>query len=212
MKTIFTSLILVATLVFSAQNTYSDTHDELSLNEQAGQAGPAQNPYVSIKIGVEIAGLEKAAEEAAEGLKLIGESLHELANAPELTDQHQEKIDQTLVRVDELSQSLTRVAEQFPATVEKSMVPVLNATNELSDQIRKIIMLTAIALMLIILAALAAVYYFVLAPGTRSVVKTAKLLDELADALKTTAEIVEISSQQNLRVMEEINRVNKQSK
>jgi hypothetical protein len=165
-----------------------------------------------MNIGVEIAGLEKAAEDAAEGLNLIGEALQELADDPELSVESQEKRDQALARVDELSHSLTVVVDQFPATVEKSMVPVVNATQELSSQIRKIVIMTGIVLILIIFAALAAVYYFVLAPGTRSVVKTADLLDELAKALKTTAEIVEISSERNAQVMEEIKTLRSQTK
>lgn len=212
MKKSLTSLFLVSMLALVVQSAMSDTIEEQVANGQVEQEADTQNPYVTVNIGVEIMGLEQAAEQAAEGLNLIGQALHELANDPELGAEHQQKIDQTLTRVGELSQSLATSLEHLPGTVEKSMRPVVNATNELSSQIKRIVITTAIALMLIILAAMAAVYHFVLAPGTRSLIKTANLLDELANALKTTAQIVEVSSERNLQVMEQVQKVQQQSK
>ncbi|MCP4010212.1 MAG: hypothetical protein GY726_11955 [Proteobacteria bacterium] len=212
MKESRASFVLVSMLFFFASGAFADSREGLDAGSVSGGAAEKQTPYISMNIGVEIAGLETAAEEAAQGLNLIGEALYELANNPELTEEHHQQIEQALSRVDELGKSLTLVVEQLPDTVDKSMAPVVNASNELSSQIKRTVILTAIALILIMLVALAAVYYFVLAPGTRSVIKTATLLDELANTLKTTAEIVEISSERNLQVMEEVRKVGLQSK
>jgi len=212
MKESLASFVLVSVLSFFTHGVFADSPEGLDASSVAGGETHKQTPYITMNIGVEIAGLETAAEEAAQGLNLIGEALHELASNPELTAEHHQQIQQALSRVDELGQSLTIVVEQLPATVDKSVAPVVNASNELSSQIKRTVIITAVALILIMLAALAAVYYFVLAPGTRSVIKTATLLDELANTLKTTAEIVEISSERNLQVMEEVRKVGQQSK
>lgn len=212
MKKLLASLILVSVHVFFVHGALADSLDGETSTGELRKEVNTQTPYITMNIGVEIAGLEKAAKEAAEGLNLIGESLQNLADNPELTPEHNKQIKQTLTRIDELGQSLTLVVEQLPATVEKSMAPVVKASNELSSQIKRIVIITSIALILIILTTLAAVYYFILAPGTRSVIKTANLLDELANTLKATAEIVEISSERNLQVMEEVQKVRKQSK
>ena len=163
-----------------------------------------ETSYVKMNIGLEISGLEKAASEAAQGLNLIGGALQNLANRPELSTEQHQQIKQTLSHIDQLGESLTQVVEQLPVTIEKSAVPILNTSKSLSEQIRRIILLSASVLILILLVALAAVYYFVLAPGTRAITKTTTLLNELSDTLKTTAEIVETSSKRNLQVMEEI--------
>ncbi len=203
MKKLLFLILLVSSLVFHAHAAQANAHE--------GQVS-TQIPYVTVNIGVEISGLGTAAEDAATGLNLIGESLQNLADDPELTEEQHEQINLTLRRIDKLGQSLALAVESMPGTVKKSMVPVVDATHELSSQIKRIVVTTAISLVLIILAAFAAVYYFVLAPGTQSVVKTARLLDELATALKTTAEIVEISSERNSQVMEEIRAVREERK
>jgi hypothetical protein len=211
MKKSLAFLILLSMFALVVQSAFSDTLGGQAANGQMEDWAGTQGPYVTMNIGVEIVGLGQAAQQAAEGLNLIGQALHELASDPDLSIAHQEKIDQTLSRVDKLGHSLALALEQFPDTVEKSMRPVVYATNELSSQIKRIVIMTAVALILIIFAAMAAVYHFVLAPGTRSVVKTAKLLDELAKTLKTTAQIVEVSSERNLQVMEQLQNVQQQS-
>lgn len=204
MKQSIASFILISMLVFYSQGVVADSLNGQVSSAEMGKDAGMQTSHVTMNIGVEISGLEKAAEQAAEGLNLIGESLQNLANKPELTPEHHKQIEQTLRRIDELGQSMTLIVGELPTTVEKSMKPVAKVGNKLSSQIKHIVIITSIALILIILVALAAVYYFVLAPGTRSVIKTATLLDELADTLKTTAKIVEVSSERNLQVMEEV--------
>ena len=163
-----------------------------------------------MNIGFEITGLEQAAEEAAEALKLIGDSLHDLADKPELTPEHNERIQRTRSRVGELGQSLTLTVKQLPGTVENSIAPLVTAGNELSDQIRQTVIITSVVFILIILAALAAMYYFVLAPATRSISETTGLLNDLANTLKSTAKIVDKSSKQNLLILEEMRKIQEQ--
>lgn len=167
---------------------------------ETGRSTPT--PYVSMNIGVEISGLERAAEEAAQGLTLIGESLGKLADNHELTPEQNQQIQQTLLRVDELGQNLNQTLNQVPGTVERGLTPIVTAGNELSDQLKQILIIACVVLILIILAALAAVYYFVLAPATRSIIETAGLLNDLANTLETTANIVDKASEQNLVVMD----------
>ena len=155
-----------------------------------------------MNIDVELGGLEKAASEAAQGIVLIGESLGNLASHPELTTEQRERMNQVLSHIDQLSQSLSLTVKQMPDSVEKSIIPILDAGNKLSSEIKWIVVVTFMAIILIILVALAAAYYFVLAPGTKAVIRTTSLLDELANTLKKTAEIVETSGKQNLLAIE----------
>jgi hypothetical protein len=160
-----------------------------------------------MNIGVEISGLEQAAEQAAQGLVLIGESLDKIASNHDLTPEQHELVQQALARVDELIQNLNLTVGQLPGTVEKSIAPMVNAGKDFTAQIRLIVILTAIGLVIIILITLVAVYHFVLAPVTHSISETAGLLNKLAKTLESTAKIVDKSSQQNQRVLEEMQKL-----
>jgi hypothetical protein len=211
MKESFASLIQILILAFVCQAAFAQSADGLESTAGLMKEVDTQTPYISLNVGVEMTGLATAVEAAAEGLNLIGESLQNLLDNPELTPEHHQKIDQALTRVDELGKTLTQAIDQLPETVDRGMAPVVKAGNDLSNQVKKIVLITSVALIMIILAALWAVYYFVLAPGTQSIIKTATMLDELAKTLKTTAEIVEVSSERNLKVMEEVRKTQKHS-
>lgn len=194
LKTLMLSLLMILAVdVVLAQ-------DEPELSGEAS----LHSPYVTLNIGVEMDGLERAANEASQGLMLIGESLQEIANHDELTPEQHQRIDDVLGQVEQFGVSLTNAMDMLPETVEQGMVPLENTGKELAADARRVILIAVIAIIIILLAAFAIVYYFVLAPGANSVVKTAKLLDEITENLKRTAEIVEISSNQNLMVMEEM--------
>lgn len=171
-------------------------------NEQEGVQ--QEKPYVSVNVGVEINGLEQATQQAAQGLVLIGESLDKIASGQELTPEQSARVQQALTRVDELGESLNLTVGQLPGTVEKSIAPIVEAGNELSSQIKLIVILTSVGLVIIILAALVAIYYFALMPTIRAITETVSLLKELASTLKTTAEIVEQSSEQNQQILGEM--------
>ena len=167
-------------------------------------ASSADTPYVSMNVGVEISGMQQAAEQAAQGLVLIGESLDEIAKNHELSPEQRKRIEQSLKHVDQLGQSLNATLERIPGTLERSIAPLVTAGQNLGNEIRLIAILLSVLLLLILLAALAAFYYFVLAPATRAIVETTGLLNDLAQTLETTARIVETSSNQNVRILEEM--------
>ena len=194
--------IMFSALVFIAHSEFTSALDGQNSSDEPIKDIHSQSSYITMNIDVELGGLEKAAGEAAQGIVLIGESLDNLASHPELTPEQRERMNQVLSHIDQLSQSLSLTVKQLPDTVEKSIIPVLNAGNKLSSEIKWVVVVTFIAIILIILVALAAAYYFVLAPGTKAVIRTTSLLDELANTLKKTAEIVETSGKQNLLAIE----------
>ena len=189
-------------IVVFVGSTNSFAEQNLS-NESMEETHP-DSSYVTVNIGVELGGLEKAAEEAAQGITLIGESLESLASHPELTPEQRERMGNVLSQIEQLSQSFSLTVDQMPDTMEKSLVPVVEAGDRLSSEIKVIVVIAAIAIVLIILVALALGYYFVLAPGTQAVIRTTGLLDDLAKTLEKTAEIVESSSKQNVMMVESL--------
>ena len=92
MKNLIASLVLISIALFSIQSVYSDSHDGQTPGSELRPEAHMQTPYISMDIDVKIAGLESAAEEAAEGLTLIGEALHKLADKPELTQENRQQV------------------------------------------------------------------------------------------------------------------------
>jgi hypothetical protein len=200
-RTILIFLLLVVILPFA------NASEEVDANPGLEAATQKQLPHVTMNIGVEISGLKQAAEQAAQGLVLIGESLDKIASNHDLTPEQHELVQQALARVDELGQNLNLTVAQLPGTVENSIAPMVNAGKDFTAQIRLIVILTAIGLVIIILITLVAVYHFVLAPVTHSISETAGLLNKLAKTLESTAKIVDKSSEQNQRVLEEMQKL-----
>ena len=160
-RTILIFLLLVVIVPFA------NASEEVDANPGLEAATQKQLPHVTMNIGVEISGLKQAAEQAAQGLVLIGESLDKIASNHDLTPEQHELVQQALARVDELGQNLNLAVAQLPGTVKNSIAPMVSAGNELAAQIRLSVILTAISLVIIILAIVIAVYYFVLKPATR---------------------------------------------
>ena len=196
--------IMLSLLVLVIQGGYENALAEQNTATELSEDVNPKPSYISVNVGVELRVLEEAAKEAALGITLIGESLDKLANNPELTQEQRERVAQTLIRVDHFSANVSETVNQMPDTMEKSLEPVVQAGDKLVSDVKSIIIITALAIVLIILIALAMVYHFVLAPGTKAVIRTTSLLDELASTLETTAEIVETSSKQNLEVIQKL--------
>lgn len=200
-------LIVLPFLLFVVSGSSTNLHAGQSLDGGSEQQSLSQSSYITVNIGVELDGLEKAAQEAAEGIILIAGSLNTLASNPELTSEQSARISQVLSQVDGLSEVLSSTVDQMPETMKKSLSPLVEAGERLSGEIKLVVIISAIAIVLIILVALIMAYYFVLAPGTKAVIRTTGLLDELAKTLEKTAEIVETSSKQNLMVVDKLQAV-----
>lgn len=200
--------ILLGLLLCSANVTALGEPEETS---SAAADVSAQSPFVNMNVEIEIQGLESAATQAAEGLKMIGQSLQDLAARQDLTPEENAHIELALNQVNNLGEHLSQAVQSLPGTVEKSIAPVVSAGYELSGQVRTILIIACVVLILIVVAALAAVYKFVLTPATQAIIETTGLLDDLATTLKTTADIVEISSSQNLKVLDEMRQLQDQS-
>ena len=198
--------LLIVIVPLASASEIADTNQDTVATTQK------QLPHVTLNFGVEISGLEQAAGQAAQGLILIGDSLDKIASNHELTPEQHELVQQALARVEELGQTFNQTVEQLPGTVEKSIAPMVDAGKDFTAQIRLIVIITAIGLVLIILVMLVAVYHFVLAPATHSISETVSLLNRLAKTLESTAKIVDKSSEQNQRVLEELSKLQSDGK
>jgi predicted PurR-regulated permease PerM len=168
---------------------------------------PLVPPSITLNVGMEINGLEQAVDKAASGMQLMGQSLRELANHPDLTEEQKNHIQQVLTRIDTLNRNLNTTVSNLPDTIKNGISPIVQAGEEIMGQIKWIAILSALLIILIIIAALAGTYYFVLAPGSKTLISTATQLSELSNSLNTAAEIVEKTAIQNAQTIKEIKKL-----
>ena len=99
---------------------------------------------------MEINGLEQAVDKAASGMQLMGQSLRELANNPDLTEEQKNRIQQVLTRIDTLNKNLNTTVSNLPDTIKNGISPIVQAGEELMGQIKWIVILSALLIILII--------------------------------------------------------------
>lgn len=156
---------------------------------------------VDIKIGVELSKLEQSAENIDRSIKQASEALQEMAKHPNISPEQQAQIIQTFENIEQLSTTFQDTIKEIPATITKSTPPILTAVDNLFANIQLTIILSLIAILVILICALIALYFWILKPTSLMLLKTTSKVDNMAIALQTTAEIVDKTTQQQLLIL-----------
>ena len=156
---------------------------------------------VEIKIGIELSKLESSAMKIEQSVKLASLALQEMAKDPNISDQQQAKVIATLEHIDVLSKTLQTTIKEIPTTITQSAPPILSAVNSLFSNIQLTVLLVLIAIFVLLLGAVIAIYYWILKPTSSMLLKTTAKVDNMATALQTTANIVEKTTQQQLLIL-----------
>lgn len=166
---------------------------------------PSTTPQLNMQLNVEVIGIEQAASQAAQALDSIAESIDQLATNPELSPQQQQHFEDTLLAVEQLSTQLNSSLQQLPNTVSESTQPIVDLADDLSNKIQQWVLIILAALVILIIVALLAIYFSVLAPTSRAVITATSQLNQLASSLKITAQLVEQTSAQNQALLMRLN-------
>ncbi len=159
-------------------------------------------PIIAVNIGFEVEGLESA-------IKQLAESLDNIAKNPNLTEAQNKRFNQTIATVEKLNASIAQAVKGLPATIENSIKPIAKTGKELSNKFFTTVIITAIALILIVIAVGYSTYRYVIKPSKQTLNDISTQLLELSKTLETTAKIVEKSSNQNLKVIKQMNKLAK---
>ncbi|RKF18746.1 hypothetical protein DBZ36_10135 [Alginatibacterium sediminis] len=161
-------------------------------------------PQINLQLNLEVVGIDKAAQQAAQALTNIATSMEMLANDPELSVEEQAQLDKTFLAIEQLSTQLNASLQQVPKTLEQSAKPIVSLADNLSQKIQLWVIIILVALVLIIIASILAIYFGVLAPTSRSIITVTSHVNQLASSLKITAELVEKTTQQNQVLLERL--------
>lgn len=161
-------------------------------------------PLFDIKVGVELNKLEQSAQNIDHSIKLASKALQEMAKNPNLSAEQQTQIVTTFEQIERLSKAFETSLTEIPIAISQSTPPILLAMDNLFSKIQLTIILILVALLLILICALIAIYFWILKPTNSMLLKTTSRIDDMTNALKTTAEIVDKSTEQQLLILDKV--------
>ena len=188
---IFTSCILLCFSFFYHNNALAE--NQQNLNEEA---------LVNIKIGVELASLEQSAKDIANAIEEGSLALQKMSVHPNLSQEQQENIAKAFQSIDRLAVTFQESVKTLPKQISAATPPIENAMNNLFSNIQLAIIIAIICLIILLVAAFIAIYYWILKPTSTMLIKTTSKLDNMASALQITANIVEKSSDQQIKILQ----------
>ncbi|WP_305815729.1 hypothetical protein [Photobacterium leiognathi] len=161
---------------------------------------------VAFNVGVDLSGIEQPANIAAQSIEKMAASLQTMAKHPNLTPEQQTAI------IDTLAQTFNQSVAALPKTVAQTSTPIITASKSIMSDIKLYTILFFALIIILIVLALIAIYYFVLAPIKNILLETTGKLNHMADALETTANLVHESNQFHREILHSIHHYEKQQK
>ena len=159
----------------------------------AADGDPAKSEkgaYVTVNIGVELHAIERAATEVATSMSDLSRSVATLSKSPSLSEEQKAELLAVMGRVDSLSGRVVEAINGIPGAVEKSREPLVGIASDLAYDVMLTIGLTLALLVLVVLAILVGIYFFVLKPARTLVTHSTQRITDLFAALERTADLV----------------------
>ncbi|WP_434143938.1 hypothetical protein [Photobacterium leiognathi] len=167
---------------------------------------------VAFNVGVDFSGIEQPANIAAQSIEKMATSLQTMAKHPNLTPEQQAAIIDTFKHIDTLAQTFNQSVAALPKAVAQTSTPIITASKSIMSDIKLYTILFFALIIILIVLALIAIYYFVLAPVKNILLETTGKLNHMADALETTANLVHESNKFHREILHSIHHYEKQQK
>jgi len=148
-------------------------------------------PPVSINIGIESIGLQRIVDDVDMIAKDFSVTLDKLANNQSLNEQQKQQLFSLLAQLDNITQNLNQGIEKLPQTIDSLATPLQRQVTETSDKLLSIIIVAGIMLILVLIAMLAAVFYFVLMPLKDTIVQTTGDMRAISKSLEEIKKLSE---------------------
>ena len=132
----------------------------LSLHAEETQAPPPA--LMNVDMTLDLDGMEKYAKEASQSLQVISESLQSIVNNPNLSEDQQQALNETIASINQLSASTTQSINHLPEVFEHSRMTFQQTSQTLLDDIQSKILIALIAIVGVIILALIAIYLLIL--------------------------------------------------
>ncbi|MEZ9145752.1 MULTISPECIES: GTP-binding protein [unclassified Vibrio] len=188
-----TPLAIIALMLVSLTGFASEAEQE---QEQA--------PLINVDMTLDLDGMEKYAQDASESLEVISQSLQAIVNNPNLSDDQQQALNQTVESINKLASSTKTSLNQLPQALDQSRLAFKQTSQMLLDDIQTKIIIALAAVIAVIIIALTAIYLLILKPMQQTLVKATNNISSMAQSIQITAEALKYSTEKQQKIMDYI--------
>ncbi|MEZ9575104.1 GTP-binding protein [Vibrio sp. 10N.261.55.F4] len=188
-----TPLAIIALMLVSLTGFASEAEQE---QEQA--------PLINVDMTLDLDGMEKYAQDASESLEVISQSLQAIVNNPNLSDDQQQALNQTVESINKLASSTKTSLNQLPQALDQSRLAFKQTSQMLLDDVQTKIIIALAAVIAVIIIALTAIYLLILKPMQQTLVKATNNISSMAQSIQITAEALKYSTEKQQKIMDYI--------
>ncbi|MEZ8267155.1 GTP-binding protein [Vibrio cyclitrophicus] len=163
-----------------------------------------ETALVNVDMTLDLDGMEKYAQEASESLEVISQSLQAIVNNPNLSEDQQQALNQTVESINKLASSTKTSLNQLPQALDQSRLAFKKTSQMLLDDIQTKIIIALVAVVAVIVIALTAIYLLILKPMQQTLVKATHNISSMAQSIQITAEALKYSTEKQQEIMEYI--------
>ncbi|MEZ9067804.1 GTP-binding protein [Vibrio atlanticus] len=176
----------------------------VSLTGFASEAEQEQTPLINVDMTLDLDGMEKYAQDASESLEVISQSLQAIVNNPNLSEDQQQALNQTVESINKLANSTKTSLNQLPQALDQSRLAFKKTSQLLLDDIQTKIIIALAAVIAVIVIALTAIYLLILKPMQQTLVKATNNISSMAQSIQITAEALKYSTEKQQEIMDYI--------
>ncbi|MGF1825701.1 GTP-binding protein [Vibrio splendidus] len=159
---------------------------------------------VNVDMTLDLDGMEKYAQEASESLEVISQSLQAIVNNPNLSEDQQKALNQTVESINKLASSTKTSLNQLPQALDQSRLAFKKTSQMLLDDIQTKIIIALATVIAVIVIALTAIYLLILKPMQQTLVKATHNISSMAQSIQITAEALKYSTEKQQEIMDYI--------
>ncbi|CAH7032825.1 GTP-binding protein [Vibrio chagasii] len=176
----------------------------VSFSGFASEADTTETPLINVDMTLDLDGMEKYAQDASESLEVISQSLQAIVNNPNLSDEQQLALNQTVESINKLADTTKTSLHQLPQVLDQSRVAFKQTSQTLLDDIQTKIIIALVAVVGVIIIALTAIYLLILKPMQQTLVKATNNISSMAQSIQITAEALKYSTEKQQQIMDYI--------
>ncbi|MEZ8189733.1 GTP-binding protein [Vibrio sp. 1F279] len=176
----------------------------ISLTGFASEAEQEQVPLINVDMTLDLDGMEKYAKDASESLEVISQSLQAIVNNPNLSNDQQQALNQTVESINQLASSTKTSLNQLPQVLDQSRLAFKKTSQLLLDDIQTKIIIALAAVITVIVIALTAIYLLILKPMQQTLVEATNNISSMAQSIQITAEALKYSTEKQQEIMDYI--------
>ncbi|GLR73455.1 hypothetical protein [Aliivibrio sifiae] len=182
------TLLLLLTLFTSV--SFANSEEEIT------------QPLISINAMVDIKGIEQSAEQGAQAMQRMANSLELIAQNRNLTPEQQQNIHKTIENINNLVDVSSNSLQSLPTFLKESKETLSTTSTQFFDDLTfKVILLLAIVVLALV-AIITCFYWFILRPLQNTLLQATTNISTMAKAIENSALSLEMTNKNHDNILQ----------